>query len=92
MAIACGTNLLIATFILLPLKYFTSQANNSTFMSVYAILWTLHGYLYMIYLLTVLQLGVKKGISFRTMTLLCLAGTVPFASFIAERKIVRQYS
>ena len=51
-----------------------------------------HGYFYIVYILTVLQLGVQKKMSLLTMAALVLAGTIPFASFIAERKIVKKYS
>lgn len=89
MSIACGTTLLLLTFVYLPAKYiFHSFDENSR--------WVLfsffHGYLYIVYMLTVLQVGVQKGMTLKRMALLILAGTVPFASFIAERKIVKQYS
>ena len=51
-----------------------------------------HGYFYIIYILTVLQLAVQKRMSLLTIIALTAAGTIPFASFIAERKIVKKYS
>ena len=92
MAIACGINLVLASLILLPLKYLTNLYYNDSFLKVYFVIWTIHGYLYMVYLLTALQLGVQKKMPLANIVLVLLAGTVPFASFIAERKIVRKYS
>jgi integral membrane protein len=51
-----------------------------------------HGYLYIVYILTALQIGVQKKMSLFTILALIAAGTLPFASFIAERKIVKKYS
>ena len=89
MSIACGITLLLLTFIYLPAKYiFTAFDENSPW--VYFSFF--HGYLYIVYMLTVLQLGVQKKMALKRMALLILAGTIPFASFIAERKIVKEYS
>ena len=47
-----------------------------------------HGFLYMIYVVTVLMLAYQgRWRPLRTLLVL-LAGTVPFASFVAERKVV----
>ena len=89
MSIACGITLLLLIFIYLPAKYiFDGFDENSPW--IYFSFF--HGYLYIVYMLTVLQLRVQKGMALRRMALLILAGTVPFASFIAERKIVKEYS
>lgn len=89
MSIICGTTLLILIFIYMPAKYiFKSFDENSR----WVLFSFIHGYLYIVYMLTVLQVGVQKAMSLKRMALLILAGTIPFASFIAERKIVKQYS
>ncbi len=51
-----------------------------------------HGYLYIVYILTALQIGVQKKMSLPTILALIAAGTLPFASFVAERRIVKKYS
>jgi integral membrane protein len=89
MSIACGTTLLLLTFVYLPAEYIFKafdQNSNWKYFSFF------HGYLYIVYMLTVLQVGVQKGMTLKRMALLILAGTIPFASFIAERKIVKEYS
>ena len=47
----------------------------------------LHGFLYIVYVVTVLMLAYQaRWRPLRTLLVL-LAGTVPFASFVAERKV-----
>lgn len=48
-----------------------------------------HGFLYMIYLIAVFDLGRRTGWSLGRMILIMLAGTVPFVSFYAERVVSR---
>jgi integral membrane protein len=89
MSILCGTTLLIFAFIYMPAKYgfdAIGEGSNFRFFSIF------HGYLYIVYILTVLQLGVQKGMSYKTMAGLILAGTIPFVSFFSERKIAKKYS
>jgi hypothetical protein len=89
MSILCGTTLLIFAFIYMPAKYgfdLIEEGSNFRFFSIF------HGYLYIVYILTVLQLGVQKGMSYKTMAGLILAGTIPFVSFFTERKIAKKYS
>lgn len=89
MAIICGINLLLLVFAYLPAKYLFDLVENNRYLIVVPIA---HGYFYIAYILTVLQLGVQKRIKLLTLAWLILAGTLPFASFIAERKIVKKYS
>jgi integral membrane protein len=89
MSILCGTTLLILAFIYMPAKYafdVIEEGSNYRYFSIF------HGYLYIVYILTVLQLGVQKGMSYKTMAGLILAGTIPFVSFFTERKIAKKYS
>ncbi len=51
-----------------------------------------HGWVYAVYLLTAIQFSVKARWELRRVIWLALAGTLPIASFIAERKIVKTYS
>ena len=89
MSILCGTTLLILAFIYMPAKYafdVIEEGSNYRYFSIF------HGYLYIVYILTVLQLGVQKGMSYKTMAGLILAGTIPFVSFFTEREIAKKYS
>ena len=89
MAILCGVNLLLLVFGYMPAKYlFDAVETNKWLISIPIA----HGYLYIVYILTALQIGVQKKMSLLTILILIAAGTLPFASFIAERKIVQKYS
>ena len=49
----------------------------------------LHGFLYIVYLLAGLDLGVKLRWSWRTILLVLESGAVPFLSFVVERRVTR---
>ena len=89
MAILCGVNLLLLIFGYMPAKYlFDAVETNKWLISIPIA----HGYLYIDYILTALQIGVQKKMSLPIILALIAAGTLPFASFVAERRIVKKYS
>jgi len=49
-----------------------------------------HGFLYIAYVVTVLTLAYQARWRWTRTLLVLLAGTVPFASFVAERKVVAE--
>jgi integral membrane protein len=83
MAYVVGTLLVVLVCVGLPLKYL---GGNST-----VVTWTAipHGYLYMILLITAVDLGMKAKWSWKRLILIALAGTVPFLSFVAERSATK---
>jgi len=88
MAILCGANLLLLCGYLVA-KYGFDFVKTHQWMVFIPIA---HGYLYIVYILTALQIGVQKRMSLPVILALVAAGTLPFASFIAERRIVKKYS
>ncbi|MEU6997171.1 DUF3817 domain-containing protein [Nonomuraea sp. NPDC046570] len=50
----------------------------------------IHGFLYMLYLVAVLNLGMKGRWSWGYMVGVMLAGTVPFLSFYFERRVTKR--
>jgi integral membrane protein len=89
MAIICGVLSLILWFFYMPAKYgFHLERTQPN------IIWItqIHGALYIFYVLAALQLSVKMRKSISGMLWMILAGTLPVASFILERKVVRQTS
>ncbi len=89
MAIICGVFSLILWFFYMPAKYgFHLERTQPN------IIWItqIHGTLYIFYVLAALQLSVKMGKSIKGMLWMILAGTLPVASFVLERKVVRQTS
>jgi integral membrane protein len=56
---------------------------------VAGIMWTAHGYLYMVYLVTAFMLAIKARWSVVKTLLVMAAGTLPLMSFVAERRVTR---
>ncbi len=54
-----------------------------------AILWVAHGYLFLVYVITTLQLGLRLRWSIIRLALVMVAGTIPTMSFVAEHFVTR---
>ncbi|RKS79963.1 integral membrane protein [Motilibacter peucedani] len=54
---------------------------------VVQVLWTAHGYLYLVYCVTAVNLALSSRWGLLKTVLVMLAGTVPGMSFVAERKV-----
>ena len=88
MAIICGVNLLLLVAYMIAKHIFGAFTHGNPFIFIPIA----HGYFYIVYILTVLQLAVQKRMSMKMIIALVAAGTIPVASFIAERTIVKKYS
>jgi integral membrane protein len=55
----------------------------------YAWLWVGHGYLFMVYLVTVVDLGVRARFPVLKLLGVAVAGTIPFAAFFVEPRVER---
>ena len=82
-AYVVGVGLLLLVFVAMPLKYLADNP------AMVAIVGPLHGFLYIVYLLCALDLAVRCRWSPVRTVLVFLAGTIPFLSFVAERKVTR---
>ncbi|MDQ1737735.1 MAG: hypothetical protein QOH56_3986 [Pseudonocardiales bacterium] len=82
MAFVTGTLLVLLVFVALPIKYWWGHNSGPT-----ALIGTAHGFLFMVYLVTALDLGVRRRWNLVKLGLVMIAGTVPFASFYAEHKV-----
>lgn len=81
MAYVVGVWLIVLVLVAVPLKYFFDRPGLVAFVG------PVHGFLYMVYLVTAVDLAFRaKWTPVRTV-LVMLAGTVPFLSFYAERKV-----
>jgi len=78
MAYIVGVLLIVLVCVGLPLKYF---AGND---SVVAVAGTMHGFLYMVLLITAVDVGLRVRWPWLRFILIALAGTVPFVTFVAE--------
>jgi integral membrane protein len=89
MAIISGVMSLLLWFVYMPIKYLFDAPDLHS-----KIIWIpmVHGYLYPIYILTAISFSLKARWPLMKMLGLMLAGTLPIASLIAERRVVRRYS
>lgn len=84
MAWVTGVLLAFMTVVGLPFKYlFDGQA------VWYSVGWIAHGWLYVVYVVTAVDLAFRLRYSIVRMLLMVLAGTVPFASFFAEHYVTK---
>jgi integral membrane protein len=89
MALVAGVMSLLLWFVDLPVAYLF---NNEDWKSKVAWIPFVHGWIYAVYVLTAIQFATKARWPLKKMLWLILAGTLPIASFAAERRVVRQYS
>ncbi|MFI6254615.1 DUF3817 domain-containing protein [Micromonospora zamorensis] len=76
-----GVVLIMLVVIGMPLKYVFDNA------VVVETIGPAHGFLYMIYLVAAFDLSRRADWPLKRMLLVMLAGTVPFVSFYAERRV-----
>jgi integral membrane protein len=80
-----GVVLIVLVLVGMPLKYL---GDNDT---VVAAVGPAHGFLFMLYLVATFDLGRRAKWPLSRMLLVMLAGTIPFLSFWAERKVTRSW-
>lgn len=85
MAYIVGVGLLVLVLIAMPLKYLAESD------TLVAIVGPVHGFLFIAYLAAAFDLSQRAKWPFGRMLLVMLAGTIPFLSFWAERKITREW-
>ena len=83
MAYLVGTLLVVLVCVGVPLEHIWGIDT--------VVIWTAvpHGYLYMVLLITAIDLGRRAHWSWKRLLLIALAGTVPFLSFVAERSATK---
>lgn len=54
------------------------------------ILWIAHGYLFLVYVITALHLGFKLRWNVIRVAVVCLCGTIPTMSFVAEHYVTKK--
>ena len=81
MAWTTGCLLLVLVLVAMPLKYLGDDER------LVRVVGVLHGWLYLAYLVTAFTLAYRLRWSIGKTVLVLLAGTVPFMSFVAERRV-----
>ena len=84
MAYVVGVWLIVLVLVAVPLKYLADSPG------MVEVVGPIHGFLYMAYLVTVLDLAFRTRWSPVRTVLVMLAGTIPFLSFVAERRVSRE--
>ena len=79
-----GIGLLVLVFIAMPLKYFFGDERLVGYVGM------LHGFLYMAYIVCTLILAERCRWRPLDALVILLAGTIPIASFVAERQVTRR--
>ena len=84
MAYVVGVVLVVLVLVAMPLKYLADEPE------LVATVGPVHGFLYIVYLAAALDLARRRNWPIvRTLGVL-LAGTVPFVSFLVERRVTRE--
>lgn len=76
-----GVVLIVLVLVAMPLKYLAHRPE------LVQTIGPVHGFLYMGYLALAFDLARRAGWAYSRTLLVLLAGTVPFLSFVAERKV-----
>jgi integral membrane protein len=76
-----GIGLIALVFVAMPLKYFFDQPGPV------AVVGVAHGFLYMVYIVCTLLLAERGRWKPLDALLILVAGTIPIASFVAERRV-----
>lgn len=85
MAYVVGVALATLVFVALPLKYWAGVDS-----WIIAAAWTAHGWLFILYIVTVLDLALRQRWGPGKIVITVLGGVVPFLSFVMERRVTRE--
>jgi integral membrane protein len=86
MAWITGLMLLLLAFAAMPLKYLYGRPE------LVEMIGPVHGFLYAVYVIVTFDLARRIQWRLVRTVLMLLAGTVPFASFVADRSALREIS
>ena len=78
-----GLSFLVLLTVCMPLKYLKNIPEPTTYIGM------LHGLLFMLYVLLVLIVGVRKDWSYNLIFYLLIASILPCGTFVAEYKVFK---
>lgn len=73
----------------LPAKYLFGLADDGIIGAAYSIGWIAHGWLYILYVVTGLDISFRMRFSVGRTLAVLIAGTIPFASFFADHLVAK---
>lgn len=88
MAIVTGSFLLLLTAVVI-LKYVVGW-DNPTFLSIGSTIAIVHGWIYVVYLATVVMLWLKMRWGLGRLVVMALGGIIPFLSFVLEHRFAAE--
>jgi len=80
-AITEGISYLVLLFIAMPLKYYAEMPSSVTYTG-----WV-HGFLFILYILTLISASLNEKWNWKKTTLAFLASLIPFATFILDKNL-----
>lgn len=84
LAYVVGTLLVVLVCVGVPLNYLADRPGVSSVVA------PVHGWVFVVYLVAMVDLARRTGWDVRRMLLIALAGVVPFLTFFVERKVTRE--
>jgi integral membrane protein len=88
MAIYAGIMSALLWFVNVPTHYFIFKSTHHYFTWIALV----HGFTYPIYVLAAFHYCLKAQKSFASTIIFILAGTLPIASFVAERRAIKEFN
>jgi integral membrane protein len=84
MSYVVGTVLIVLMCVAVPLRYLGDRPHLSETIS------PVHGFLFIVYLVAVVDLARRRSWSLLRTVGVMLAGTIPFVSFLVERRVTSE--
>ncbi len=91
LALVVGVLLAVCALVALPLKYLVTDGTDlQQFGADLSILWLVHGWIFMIYVVVAFLLARRAGWTPQFTVLMLVAGLVPLLIFWVERQVVER--
>ena len=91
LALVVGVLLAFCSLVALPLKYLLAEGSSlQEFGESASIMWAVHGWVFMIYVVVAFLLARRAGWSVQFTGLVLVAGLVPLLIFWVERRVVER--
>jgi integral membrane protein len=91
LAIVVGVLLAFCSLVALPLKYLLTEGSDlQRFGEDASVMWLLHGWIFMVYVVVAFLLARKAGWTIGFTILALVAGLVPLLIFWVERRVVHK--
>ena len=92
LAIVVGVLLAFCSLVALPLKYLATEGSDlQSFGESASILWVVHGWVFMAYVVVAVLLARRAGWSLGFTLVALVAGLIPLLIFWVERKVVQRF-